>query len=209
MVTLRHAFDANSMKGLVLKILRGTYPAIPSTYSQDLKDLIADMLIKDPAKRPSMRKILEKEFLSRRISKLLTTTIAKKEFSSTFVSKHLEPQNNQSTTSVTSSGAAGMTSDAEESKDQVAVVTDNDSQSQVTVQSISKQKIVIKQEAAKVKKKRIEVIQGVNVGGSSAGVAAGGTGTEEDQERAEMVSNRAADKENNKPYNVQISSNVE
>jgi hypothetical protein len=39
----------------------------------------------------------------------------------------------------------------------------------VTVQSISKQKIVIKQEAAKVKKKRIEVLQGVNVGGSSAG----------------------------------------
>lgn len=53
------------------------------------------------------------------------------------------------------------------------------------------------------------MIQGVNVGGTSAGVAAGGTGTEEDQERAEMVSNRAADKENNKPYNVQISSNVE
>ena len=33
MVTLRHAFDANSMKGLVLKILRGSYPAIPSHYS--------------------------------------------------------------------------------------------------------------------------------------------------------------------------------
>jgi len=91
MVTLRHAFDANSMKGLVLKILRGTYPAIPSNYSQDLKDLIADMLIKDPAKRPSMRKILEKEFLSRRISKLLTSTIAKTEFSATFLKKHITP----------------------------------------------------------------------------------------------------------------------
>jgi len=56
-----------------------------------LKDLIADMLIKDPAKRPSMRKILEKEFLARRISKLLTTTIAKKEFSNTFFKNHLEP----------------------------------------------------------------------------------------------------------------------
>ena len=91
MVTLRHAFDANSMKGLVLKILRGTYPAIPSNYSQDLKDLIADMLIKDPTKRPSMRKILEKEFLSRRISKLLTSTIAKTEFSATFLKKHITP----------------------------------------------------------------------------------------------------------------------
>ena len=47
------------------------------------------MLIKDPLKRPSMRKILEKDFLSKRISKLLTTTIAKNEFSSTFINRHL------------------------------------------------------------------------------------------------------------------------
>jgi NIMA (never in mitosis gene a)-related kinase len=80
MLTLRHAFDANSMKGLVLKILKGNYPPIPEHYSQDMKDLLADMLIKDPAKRPSMRKVLEKEFISRRISKLLTATIAKNEF---------------------------------------------------------------------------------------------------------------------------------
>lgn len=89
MVTLRHAFDANSMKGLVLKILRGNYPQIPAHYSQDLKDLLADMLTKDPARRPSMRKVLEKEFLSKRISKLLTTTIAKNEFTSTFINRHL------------------------------------------------------------------------------------------------------------------------
>jgi len=97
MVTLRHAFDANSMKGLVLKILRGNYPAIPSMYSQDLKDLVADMLVKDPAKRPSMRKILEKEFLSKRISKLLTMSIAKNEFSNTFVQKHLESSTDEET----------------------------------------------------------------------------------------------------------------
>lgn len=89
MVTLRHAFDANSMKGLVLKILRGSYPAIPSHYSQDLKDLIADMLIKDPSKRPSMRKVLEKEFLSKRISKLLTSTIAKNEGLTPYLKKNM------------------------------------------------------------------------------------------------------------------------
>jgi NIMA (never in mitosis gene a)-related kinase 1/4/5 len=89
MVTLRHAFDANSMKGLVLKILRGNYPPIPSNYSKELNEIIADMLIKDPVKRPSMRKILEKDILSKRISKLLTSTIAKNEFSNTFVTKHL------------------------------------------------------------------------------------------------------------------------
>ncbi len=80
MVTLRHAFDSNSMKGLVLKILRGTYPEIPSHYSQDLKDLISEMLIKDPARRPSIRKVVEKPFLASRISTLLSNTITKHEF---------------------------------------------------------------------------------------------------------------------------------
>lgn len=91
MVTLRHAFDSNSMKGLVLKILRGTYPEIPSHYSQDLKDLISEMLIKDPQKRPSIRKVVEKDFLCTRISQLLTNTIAKHKFSDTFLKNHLVP----------------------------------------------------------------------------------------------------------------------
>lgn len=47
------------------------------------------MLIKDPSRRPSMRKVLEKDFLSRRISKLLTNTIARNEFTSTFIDRHL------------------------------------------------------------------------------------------------------------------------
>jgi len=153
MVTLRHAFDANSMKGLVLKILRGSYPAIPSTYSQDLKDLIADMLIKDPSKRPSMRKILEKEFLTRRISKLLTTTIAKNEFSCTFVTKHLAPHQNSQNAS-TKSGS--VKEEKKEHTDQSNM--DQDSQNSVIV---SKHKIVINKEGAK-KKKRIEVVSGSN-----------------------------------------------
>lgn len=52
------------MKGLVLKILRGSYPSIPSSYSPELKDLISEMLTRDPARRPSIKKILEKEFLA-------------------------------------------------------------------------------------------------------------------------------------------------
>jgi NIMA (never in mitosis gene a)-related kinase len=44
MTTLKHAFDANSMKALVIKILRGNYPPIPNCYSQGLKDIIDSML---------------------------------------------------------------------------------------------------------------------------------------------------------------------
>lgn len=40
-MTLKHAFEAGNMKGLVMKILRGHYPPVPSFYSADLKKLIA------------------------------------------------------------------------------------------------------------------------------------------------------------------------
>ena len=80
MTTLRHAFDANNMKGLVVKILKGNYPAIPSCYSQNLRNLISDMLQNDPHRRPSVKKILERDFLAARISQLLSQTVAKHEF---------------------------------------------------------------------------------------------------------------------------------
>lgn len=34
MLTLNHAFDSNSMKGLILKIMRGMYPPISKKYSK-------------------------------------------------------------------------------------------------------------------------------------------------------------------------------
>jgi len=58
-----NCFIGLGMKGLVFKILKSTYPPIAEQYSQDLRTLISEMLIKDPTKRPSIRKILEKDFL--------------------------------------------------------------------------------------------------------------------------------------------------
>jgi len=52
------------MKGLVSKILYGTYAPIAPTYSDNLRELIDELLTKDPAKRPSIKQILQKEFLS-------------------------------------------------------------------------------------------------------------------------------------------------
>jgi len=89
MITLKHAFDANSMKGLVLKILRGVYPPIPNNYSNDLRDLLAEMLNKDPKKRPSVKRILEKDFLAERIANLIPMSIAKHELGQTFLNNHM------------------------------------------------------------------------------------------------------------------------
>lgn len=63
-VTLNHAFDATSMKGLVMKILRGNYPPISKNYSKELGDLISTLLKKNPDERPTINQVLQTPFLS-------------------------------------------------------------------------------------------------------------------------------------------------
>jgi NIMA (never in mitosis gene a)-related kinase len=69
LASLTHAFEANSMKGLVAKILKGVYPEISSTYSSNLRGLIKSMLNIDPKARPNVREIITlpyiKEFCSK------------------------------------------------------------------------------------------------------------------------------------------------
>ena len=79
MTTLNHAFDAVSIRELALKILRGTYPPISSQYSPELHGLIAEMLTIDPSSRPSIKRILEKEFIKARIGNLLVSTLSRHE----------------------------------------------------------------------------------------------------------------------------------
>jgi len=50
------------------------------------------MLCKDPHRRPSIKKILEREFLSNRISNLLSQTVAKHEFGRTFLERPTAPE---------------------------------------------------------------------------------------------------------------------
>jgi len=48
----------------VKNILHGTYAPIPEEMSDNLRQLIAKMLIKDPVERPSIKEILQSEFLA-------------------------------------------------------------------------------------------------------------------------------------------------
>ncbi len=70
-VTLNHAFDATSMKGLVMKILRGNYPPIAKTYSKELSDLIATLLRKNPDERPTINQILQMPLLAKTVSSVI------------------------------------------------------------------------------------------------------------------------------------------
>lgn len=67
LVTMRHAFDARDMDGLVKKIMRGAFSPIPDRVHPDLKKLLKSMLSTSPNARPSIQEILEMPFLRDRI----------------------------------------------------------------------------------------------------------------------------------------------
>jgi len=62
-LTLRHAFDGKTLPALVMKILSGVYPPLPTLYSAPLRELVASMLQQDPDRRPSTRAIIEHPLL--------------------------------------------------------------------------------------------------------------------------------------------------
>lgn len=64
---LKHAFDAQNLNGLAVKILKGNYLPINPQYSKSLKGLIADMLNTQPKMRPSIEEILNKPLIKKRV----------------------------------------------------------------------------------------------------------------------------------------------
>lgn len=55
---LKPPFNAENLKILALKIIKGIYPAIPTQYSKDLRKLIESLLRKDASQRPTVNDIL-------------------------------------------------------------------------------------------------------------------------------------------------------
>ncbi|NXE77658.1 NEK3 kinase, partial [Cochlearius cochlearius] len=65
--TLRHPFQANSWKHLILKICKGSYNPLPSHYSYELHYLIKQMFKRNPQNRPSASTILARGCLTKLI----------------------------------------------------------------------------------------------------------------------------------------------
>ncbi|XP_064227075.1 serine/threonine-protein kinase Nek1 isoform X8 [Aotus nancymaae] len=78
--TLKHAFEAGSMKNLVLKIISGSFPPVSLHYSYDLRSLVSQLFKRNPRDRPSVNSILEKGFISKRIEKFLSPQLIAEEF---------------------------------------------------------------------------------------------------------------------------------
>ncbi|KXZ44006.1 hypothetical protein GPECTOR_75g730 [Gonium pectorale] len=68
--TLSVPFEARSMSELRYKVLRGTYPPIPNTFSRDLQQLVRECLDPNPDKRPTMDAILANPAVASRLKLL-------------------------------------------------------------------------------------------------------------------------------------------
>ncbi|NWX23234.1 NEK3 kinase, partial [Aegotheles bennettii] len=69
--SLRHPFQANSWKHLILKICKGSYNPLPSHYSYELHYLIKQMFKRNPKNRPSASTILARGCLNKLIKNCL------------------------------------------------------------------------------------------------------------------------------------------
>lgn len=63
LATLKRAFDGKSLPAVVVKILQGSLPPVPSKYTGNLRSLTLSMLAQDPAQRPSVDAILRQPWL--------------------------------------------------------------------------------------------------------------------------------------------------
>ncbi|CAF4850074.1 unnamed protein product, partial [Rotaria sp. Silwood1] len=59
MCTYQHAFDGKGLMNVIYKVVEGTPPELPNTYSKELNDLLKKMFTKDPKQRPSAAELLQ------------------------------------------------------------------------------------------------------------------------------------------------------
>ncbi|PRP74614.1 NIMA-related kinase 4-like [Planoprotostelium fungivorum] len=65
MVTMRQAFDAKEMGGLMMKVIKGNAPSIPSTFSPQLAEIVRSLLNKRPDKRPNCSTIFKTPYMKK------------------------------------------------------------------------------------------------------------------------------------------------
>jgi NIMA (never in mitosis gene a)-related kinase 1/4/5 len=87
LVCLRPPFDAPSIHLLSMKIVRGVYNPIPTTWSQEIRSLIKALLEVQIERRPDVNKILKMPVIQKRAKNFLSETVFKNEFSHTILHK--------------------------------------------------------------------------------------------------------------------------
>ncbi|RNF11389.1 putative protein kinase, putative,serine/threonine-protein kinase Nek1 [Trypanosoma rangeli] len=70
MATGKHPFDGSSMQQLMQRIVKGTYPPLPSHFSSEFRNVVDWCLQKDPSRRPSIKQTLALPIIRRSLEQL-------------------------------------------------------------------------------------------------------------------------------------------
>lgn len=71
--TLRHAFHAENLLGLVFKIVQDNQEPIEGDYSDELKDIVNSLLIKDEKQRPRVIDIINRPFVKAHMERFVSS----------------------------------------------------------------------------------------------------------------------------------------
>lgn len=85
MCALSPPFNSSSIHGLALKIVRGVFEPLSSSYSRELRTLVNSLLSLDPRQRPTIHEILKYPLILNRIRNYLTDSKYNEEFSHTII----------------------------------------------------------------------------------------------------------------------------
>lgn len=80
-------FDAPSLHFLAMKIVRGAFNPLPSSFSSEMKNLVGSLINTNERLRPDVNQILAKPIIQNRIKSFLTETVYHSEFSHTILHK--------------------------------------------------------------------------------------------------------------------------
>jgi len=72
---LKHAFNAQTINALAIKIMKGNFAAVSSVYSKDIRDLIHSMLVIDQKNRPSIKTISQNPLVKTAVAKYLVKLV--------------------------------------------------------------------------------------------------------------------------------------
>jgi NIMA (never in mitosis gene a)-related kinase len=87
MCALKPPFNGQNIHQLAMQIVKGSYPALPNSFSYELRGLINKLMMQDPAKRPNINTMLKDRLLTGRIRNFLSNNDFKEEFAHTILHK--------------------------------------------------------------------------------------------------------------------------
>jgi len=87
MCALKPPFNGSNIHMLAMQIVRGQFPALPATFSYELRALVNKLITQDPNRRPNINQVLKDRLLAPRIKKFLGNECFKEEFAHTILHK--------------------------------------------------------------------------------------------------------------------------